>query len=438
MIMVEAELPVRPSHRPRAPRPVRTLRRLPAAAALSAALSLGLLVSGCGGTHSAAPAPDEEILLQPATGAGPDPYTATTVRELSVPAPGAALPGSGAAKAERGLVVRTLSGATPGLYGGTRSAGSCDVERQLSLLGADPVKAAAFARGAGIGRPALAGFLRSLTPVVLRADTRVTSHGFRGGAARARQAVLQAGTAVLVDRHGEPRVRCACGNPLKAPVAVKGGVLRTGRSWAGFQPDRIVVVRPAAQVLNSLVIVDVAQNIWIDRDAGSDGEHDRRPDILPPVAPDDVYVYPPVTASPVPEPPGATGRADDPGNTGTATATTDPAGPAADCSSGDPLAADCTGTGTATPVTGADGTVGESGTDAPPGLPDEGADALPDGSGDPLTYPSAASTGPATGADPGAGPSLTGASPADTADSYDLPETATGGREAADSGGGTG
>ncbi|GAP52775.1 serine/threonine protein kinase [Streptomyces azureus] len=57
---------------------------------------------------------------------------------------------------------------------------------------------------------------------MLRADTGVTNHGFRAGRAAVLQAVLQAGTAVLVDDRGVPRVRCACGNPLRPPVAMRG------------------------------------------------------------------------------------------------------------------------------------------------------------------------------------------------------------------------
>ncbi|MGW4201345.1 DUF6777 domain-containing protein [Streptomyces sp. NPDC004726] len=272
-----------------------TRRRWSSAAALSATASLGILLSGCGDSP-APPAPDrdEEVLLQPAVGQGPDPYTATTVRELYVPAPAPlALPAPESGQATRGQTLRTVSGATPGLYGGTRFAGSCDVERQLTLLRADPAKVRAFAAGAGIDRERVPGFLRELTPVVLRTDTRVTSHGFKGGSAVARHAVLQAGTAVLVDRHGAPRVRCAGGNPLTSPVAVKGAVIHKGRLWKGYRPDRIVVVKSTPRAMGRLVIVDVAHDTWVDRRTGTDGEQDKRPEVLPPVVPDDIYAYPP-------------------------------------------------------------------------------------------------------------------------------------------------
>lgn len=277
--------------------PHRPRRRWPVAvAALPAAVCLGVLAAGCGGGGSEPERDrDEEVHLRPAVEQGPDPYTATSARTLSVPVPEPVVPGAGGGGvARRGHTLRTMSGATPGLYGGTRSVGSCDVERQLTLLRADDARAAAFADGADVSRGDLPGFLRGLTPVVLRADTRVTGRGYRTGqgAAPARQLVLQAGTAVLVDRYGAPRVRCASGTPLSSPVAVKGGVIQRGAAWQGYSADRVVVVKPATRPLDSLVIVDVVEDTWIDRATGTDGEDDGRPDVVPPVNPDDVYAYP--------------------------------------------------------------------------------------------------------------------------------------------------
>ncbi|MEW1549921.1 DUF6777 domain-containing protein [Streptomyces tsukubensis] len=273
-------------------------RRWPAAVALPAAVCLGALASGCGGGSGPQPERDEEVYLQPATEPGPDPYTATTARALATPVPEPVVPGTGGGGApERGHTLRTMGGATPGLYGGTQSVGSCDVERQITLLGSDRAKARSFAEDARISGKALPSFLRGLTPVVLRADTRVTSHGYRAGvgAVPARQAVLQAGTAVLVDDRGAPRVRCASGAPLSDPVAVKGGVIQKGVAWNGYRTDRVVVVKRANRPLESLVIVDVAEDSWIDRRTGTDGEQDRRPEVLPPVTPDDIYAYPAAT-----------------------------------------------------------------------------------------------------------------------------------------------
>lgn len=255
-----------------------------------AALSVGLLVAGCGG--NAAATDSEVVFLQPAAARGPDPYTASTARNTGTvppPPPGPSAP-SGPSSAQ--LTLRTMSGSTPGLYGGTQSIGSCDVEQQISYLSGDQAKARAFAQGAGTSQADVAGFLRGLTPVVVRADTRVTNHGFRNGSAIGYQSVLQAGTAVLVDQNGAPRVRCACGNPLKPPVAVKGAVVHKGQPWPGYQPERVIVVEPATTIINNIVIVNIVDNAWIERRTGTDGEEDRPPEVLPPIDPDDVFTNP--------------------------------------------------------------------------------------------------------------------------------------------------
>ena len=68
---------------------------------------------------------------------------------------------------------------------------------------------------------AVARYIRGLRSVTLTRDTRVTNHSFVGERAVGFQAILQAGTAVLVDEKGVPVVRCRCGNPLLEPVYIK-------------------------------------------------------------------------------------------------------------------------------------------------------------------------------------------------------------------------
>lgn len=252
-----------------------------------AALSVGLLVAGCGGDSSAADS--GVVFLQPAADRGPDPYTASTARsDATSPQPP---PGSSAAPASPppAQAVRSFSGSTPGLYGGTQAVASCDVEQQIHFLIRDQAKMRAFAQGADVDRRDIPGFLRGLTPVVLRADTRITNHGYRNGSVTSYQSVLQAGTGVLVDEYGSLRVRCACGNPLKPPVAVKRAVIHKGQAWAGYRPERVIVIKPTTQVINNLMIVNTVNNTWIERKTGSKGEGDRMPDVLPPLHPDDVF-----------------------------------------------------------------------------------------------------------------------------------------------------
>ncbi|MFB7462992.1 DUF6777 domain-containing protein [Streptomyces sp. NPDC056224] len=282
-------------HAPTPPTPRQAPRRhAPAGAALFAAL--GLFAAACGGSEEpregAAGSESQEVHLQPVAAAGPAPFTATSATSESAPVQ-PPLPN------RTGQGIRTVNAATPGLYGGTDGLGSCDVEQQVRYLTADNAKARAFAQASDIEQARIPDFLRGLTPVVLRADTRVTSHGFRDGRADSFQAVLQAGTAVLVDEHGMPRVRCACGNPLLAPRAPKGSPVHKGDPWNGYQPNQVVVIEPTTHVINNLVIVNIADNTWIERRRGDDGAQDRPPRLLPDFDPADG-----IPAGPV-NPPGA-------------------------------------------------------------------------------------------------------------------------------------
>ncbi|CAM5374110.1 hypothetical protein SGRI78S_02051 [Streptomyces griseus subsp. griseus] len=180
----------------------------------------------------------------------------------------------------------------PGLYGGTRSVAACDVEQQASLLAGDEDKARAFAGASGIEAVQIPGYLKSLTPVVLRADAQVTSHGYSAGSATAFQAVLQAGTAVLVDSRGMPRVRCACGNPLAPPVVADGEVAHRGERWPGYDPARVLAVEPGVKAATSLIIVNTDDNTWIERAMGDSGGRDRTPDDPPPFEPDADLLFP--------------------------------------------------------------------------------------------------------------------------------------------------
>jgi hypothetical protein len=195
-------------------------------------------------------------------------------------------------------MARSLPGSTPGLYTGTRSRSSCDVERQVRMLTEETSTAEAFAKGAGVGAASVPSFVRGLTPVVLRTDVRVTNHGFRGGSARSYQSVLQAGTAVMVDDRGMPRVRCAGGSPLGPAVAMRGSVVHRGAKWAAYRPERVVVITRAPEVVGGLVIVNVIDTTWIERRTGTDGDEDVVPAIMPPYAADADITDPGAVAPP--------------------------------------------------------------------------------------------------------------------------------------------
>ncbi|MEU7601309.1 DUF6777 domain-containing protein, partial [Streptomyces sp. NPDC041003] len=252
--------------------------------AVVAVVALAIVLTRPSGTDNAG----GEVFLQPAAASGPDPFTESTVTAETPPESPTASPASPTGPKTPGATggtttgTRSISGSAPGVYGGTRDTASCDVEKQIKALSADPSKNAAFASALGIQPQSVPTYLRSLTSVQLRMDTRVTNHGYQDGKLTSYQAVLQAGTAVLVDDRGVPRVRCACGNPLGPPVALKAEPKRFGQTWPSYQPQKVVVIAPAPTVVHKIVIYDQDNRSWYERDKGS---HHGRPDrpVPPPV-----------------------------------------------------------------------------------------------------------------------------------------------------------
>ncbi|MDQ0604095.1 hypothetical protein QF037_008440 [Streptomyces canus] len=240
------------------------------ATAVVAAVILGLVFSRSDG-GSGSKSGNGEVFLQAAAKTGPDPFTESTATDSSA-APASASP---ATESPSGNAVRGVDGSATGLYGGTRNVASCDVERQIKALQANPPVNQAFASVAGVQPSGVPAYLRSLTPVQLRMDTRVTNHGYRDGHATGYQAVLQSGTAVLVDDRGVPRVRCACGNPLTPPVAQQSTPKRTGDTWSSYRSSNVVVVAPSVTVINVFVIYDHDSDDWIARHRGDTGHKDK-------------------------------------------------------------------------------------------------------------------------------------------------------------------
>ncbi|MCS0637404.1 hypothetical protein NX801_17385 [Streptomyces sp. LP05-1] len=320
-----------------------TRRRRYRVPAVLAVVLAGLLSAGCGSEAEQGTAGTErvaagkELYLQAADVPGPDPFTSSTA--VAAPAPRAVPPRApaGTAPADGTTSGPDVSGATPGLYGGTRGAASCDLARQTRLLTEDQAKARAFAQAAGVAPAGLAGWLRGLTAVTLRADARVTSHGYRDGAAFPFHAVLQSGTAVLVDQYGAPRVRCACGNPLRQPSG-GGGAVERGKRWEGYRPDRVITVAPTQQMIDNLIIADTAANTWIERRTGTSGDQDKQPATAPPGSPSDRDVAESSVAPvPVPTRPGA----DEPAGSGaTAPGSAVPAPDAGGSTGADPVPQD--------------------------------------------------------------------------------------------------
>lgn len=296
-------------------------------AVVVAAVVLGLVFTRSDGGSSNT-ASKGEVFLQAAAKTGPDPFTGSSATENSAP-PVSASPSA----SEPANAVRGVDGGAPGLYGGTQNIASCDVEKQIKALNAAPSKKQAFASVVGVQPAGVPAYLRSLTPVQLRMDTRVTNHGYRDGTATSYQAVLQAGTAVLVDNHGVPRVRCACGNPLSPPVAQQTTPKRTGDTWSSYRPQNVVVVTPAPQIINIFVIYDPHNGHWFGRHHGDTGKHDHRtPAPVNPAGPS-VTVSPPTSPSSDSPSPCASTAPGTPGTPGTSTSPCPPTSSAPSSSS---------------------------------------------------------------------------------------------------------
>jgi len=241
-----------------------------------------------GGVTDTTTAGPGEIFLEPAAAGGDDPFApsvASAAPPVTVPpdtpvtlgtappgetaptAPvfGTAPPGGGSGGTP---AITARSGSTPGLYGGTRNQASCDQAAMVGFLAANLDKARAFAEAQAIGPAEVGAFVLGLTPALLRNDTRVTNHGFRDNRPTARQSVLQAGTAVMVDQRGVPRVRCACGNPLLPPEAAASTPTYQGTPWSGFSPTNVTVVSASPTVINVITLIDVTTGQPFGRPAG--------------------------------------------------------------------------------------------------------------------------------------------------------------------------
>jgi hypothetical protein len=247
-----------------------------------------------------------EVLREPVTVAGPDPFTAsvatsstttptsstTTIATTSTTAAPTTVGGT--------VVLASTGGGTPGLYGGTLNNAECNKEQLVSFLEQNPDKAQAWARVQEIEPSQIREYVGQLTPVALEADTRVTNHGFLSGQATPRQAVLQKGSAVLIDKFGEPRARCYCGNPLRAPVAQTSTTTFAGPSWPAFNPGNLQAVTPAPAPVDAFVLKDDRTGQGINRPAGSSGAQDTPAPPPPPLPEPKDRPAPTITTSSVP------------------------------------------------------------------------------------------------------------------------------------------
>lgn len=151
---------------------------------------------------SAVEAPIAPPVFEPAGSAGDDPFFPIAVQLAGF-------------EQETGEMPTEEQIAT-GLFGGTAE-NTCDPQRLIDFLLANPAKGAAWAEVQQITFAEIPEYIESLDVRVLAAETTVLNHGYDedAGAAYEIESRLEAGTAVLVDADGIIRTRCYCGNPVK-------------------------------------------------------------------------------------------------------------------------------------------------------------------------------------------------------------------------------
>ncbi len=239
-----------------------------------------------------------EIFLEEASSPGQNPFgslrgtpisVTTTTSRASTTTTAATTSTAGGATS-----MATVSGGERGLYGGSLDTRVCDPEGQIRFFQDNRQVAVAFVQalntdptlkwsgGTQVSIDQLPEYIRTLTPVTLMNDTRVTNHGYRNGRATALQSILQAGTAVMVDTYGVPRVKCNCGNPLAPPVPVTATPVYTGPQWPTFNPANVVVVNQTNVTINVFVLQNTDSAGTIERTPGSDGTDVELPPITAP------------------------------------------------------------------------------------------------------------------------------------------------------------
>lgn len=188
-----------------------------------------------------------------------------------------------------------VTGTDAGVYSGQRQTEVCDRTALASALeeegGDAPIDG--FAEALGLASAdEVEGYVDDLTAVRLRHDTRVTHHSVVDGSLEPIQVVLQAGTGVLVDEVGLPRVSCNGGNPLGAPTPLEGApaaedeeegtevetvAANPADAWDRLDPARVVTVEAASDPLDDLLFVDMDSTEVIERPAGTNGGRDMGP-----------------------------------------------------------------------------------------------------------------------------------------------------------------
>ncbi len=248
-----------------------------------------------------------QAVLEPADSLGSAPFTERFAAQPVIPipediatppsatgapstsAPASATPSTSTADRDLSPVgMARVNAAAPGLYGGTQDNDRCNTSQLQSYLAENPDKATAWVEalnaddsvtfaGTELAVTDIEGYLDTLTPVILLNDTLVVNHGYAEGQPTPRDAVLQKGSAVLVDQQGVPRTRCACGNPLTQPSPSATQIEPQGTPWSGYDGRKVTIVEPVPGGLTTLALVDLDSGLLFQRPIGTKGERDVPP-----------------------------------------------------------------------------------------------------------------------------------------------------------------
>lgn len=172
------------------------------------------------------------------------------------------------------LQLVSTPGDTAGIYGISATTPVCDKARLKELITKDQDTANAWAATTNIEGGAIGSTIDSYAPVLLGRDTAVTNHAYGSDGVYGFQSILEAGTAVLVDAFGTPRVQCSCGNPLAEAQLGDRNVNLSGDRWDGFNPDDITIHPPSKEQQSAIdgkdietgeqTVTPVGDNISLD------------------------------------------------------------------------------------------------------------------------------------------------------------------------------
>ena len=163
------------------------------------------------------------------------------------------------------------NGTTAGVFGASPAGDVCDLDALVRRLQVVPIVGEAWAAVHGITMDELPGFVLRQTPVLLLSDTAATDHGLTQGRIVPRLAILQRGTAVLVDERGALTGRCISGSPLRPARPLPVDAEFSGEPWHGFDARFVDDIRPGEVPVDEFVLIDVRSGEPIVRSPGAAG-----------------------------------------------------------------------------------------------------------------------------------------------------------------------